>query len=348
MKLFSRFLSVLLCLCLLLPSALAEAPTRVFVDDTGREVTLPAAIRTLAVTGSMAQIVVFALAPEKMIGISNAWDASAEGYLAEEYYRLPVLGQLYGGKGEMNLETLLAAAPDVVIDVGEGKDGLREDMDALAAQTGIPFVHISAATKSMGAAYRRLGDLLGKPDEAEALAAWCEATYARGKVLAERVEKASVLYVIGADGLSVLARGSYHAGMLDLMTSNAAVVDHPSSKGTGNEVDMEQILLWNPDYVLFAHGSIYDTVADDPAWKALDAIRSGHYAEAPYGPHNWMGFPPSVQQLLGMLWMGALLYPDAVDYDLYTEVAAYYRLFYHCELTPEMYANLTRNAGLGE
>ena len=55
------------------------------------------------------------------------------------------------------------------------------------------------------------------------------------------------------------------------------------------------------------------------------------------GPYNWMGFPPSVQRYLGMLWMAKLLYPDAADYDLQAEVTEYFDLFYHCALTGEQY-----------
>lgn len=60
----------------------------------------------------------------------------------------PELGQLYGGKGEMDLEALLAADPDVVIDIGETKNGMKEDLQALTEQTGIPFVHIYATVNT--------------------------------------------------------------------------------------------------------------------------------------------------------------------------------------------------------
>ena len=53
---------------------------------------------------------------------------------------------------------------------------------------------------------------------------------------------------------------------------------------------------------------------------------------------------PGVQQYLGMLWIGALLYPQYADYDLQEEVAEYYRLFYGCHLTSQMYRDLTENA----
>ena len=76
----------------------------------------------------------------------------------------------------------------------------------------------------------------------------------------------------------------------------------------------------------------------------MTAIKEGNYYEVPNGPYNWMGFPPSVQRLLGMMWMAKILYPEAADYDLYTEVAEYFKLFYHTDLTEEQFSTLTANS----
>ena len=356
MKKTQRLLALLLALVMTLSLAACGAQktltedentapeTRVFTDSVGREVTVPAQIDQVAVSGPMAQIVLFALCPDKLVGISNAWDESAAQYLDTEYYNLPLQGQLYGGKGELNLETLLESGAQVVIDVGEAKDGIAEDLDALQEQTTIPFVHISAALATMDETYTMLGDLLGMPDEAKTLADYCRSTYDRALTIADSVEKANLLYITGDAGLNVIAQGAYHAEVIDLLSNNLAVVDDPSSKGTGNEVDMEQILNWNPDVILFAPDSIYDTVEEDAAWQGVTAIQNGAYYEVPMGPYNWMGFPPSVQRLLGMLWMAKVLYPEAADYDLYTEVANYFELFYHCELTREQYDALVSNS----
>ena len=144
----------------------------------------------------------------------------------------------------------------MVIDVGEPKDSMAEDLDALQEQTGIPFVHIDAYLASMDDTYAMLGDLLAMPNEAQGLADYCRYAYDKVKAIADSVEKVNLLYVTGEEGLNVIARGSYHAEVIDMLCNNLAVVDEPSSKGTGNEVDMEQILNWNPDAVIFAPGSI--------------------------------------------------------------------------------------------
>ncbi len=336
-------ISLLLAVVMLLSFAASVSAEREFVDSTGRTVIVPDEINKVAVSGPMTQIILFALCPEKFVGISSAWDETAAQYIPTEYYDLPVLGQLYGGKGELNLETLLASGAQVVLDVGEPKKSIREDMDALQEQTGLPFIHIDAYTGTMGDAYRKLGELLGNEETAHMLGAYCDDIYARMTELAASVDKTGLLYITG-EGHNVIAQGSYHAEIIDLMADNLAVVDEPSSKGTGNEVDMEQILAWDPDFIIFAPESVYGAVADDPTWQSLKAIRNGNYVEVPFGPYNWMGFPPSVQRYLGMLWMGAVLYPDAVDYDLFEEVHNYFDMFYHCDLSEEQFEALMENS----
>lgn len=333
-------LALILSLC---APALADG-TRTFTDSVGRTVTIPEKITKIAVTGPLAQIVVFAIAPDLMIATASEWDACAEGLIPDEYFHLPELGQLYGGKGDLNLESLLSAAPEVIIDVGEPKGNVKGDLDALSAQSGIPFIHITATTDTMAAVYRTLGELLGKEEKGEALAAYYDRTLGMIKELAASVEKRDFLYITGAEGHNVIAQGSYQSEIIDLMTNNLAVLESPSSRGTGNEVDMEQILTWSPEYIIFSTESIYADVASLPEWQTVPAIANGNYWEAPQGPYNWMGFPPSVQRLLGLLWMGDVLYPDDVDYDLYEEVKEYFSLFYHTELSREQFDALMVNS----
>ena len=328
-------------------AAPSEVKTVTFTDSAGRAVDVPLEITKIAVSGPLAQIVVFALAPDKMVGIATNWDETAVKYLDPKHYNLPVIGQLYGTKGELNLEELLKADPDVVIDVGEPKESIAQDMDALQEQTGIPFVHISANTATMGDTYRNLGKLLGMETEAEKLASYCEDTYAMMQDVMNKVgeeNKVSLMYCMGDAGLNVVAKSSYHAEVLDMMSKNVAVVDEPSSKGTGNEVDMEQLLKWNPEVLIFAQNSVFDSVGSDATWKQLSAVSNGRYYKVPFGPYNWLGFPASVQRYLGMMWLGKLLYPEQADYDLFEKTSEFYKLFVHCDLTQAQYDELMANA----
>jgi iron complex transport system substrate-binding protein len=324
-----------------------EPATFIFTDSSGRKVEVPTNITRVALSGPLAQIVLFALCPDKLVGLATTWDSAAEEFLPTEYYNLPILGQIYGGKGSLNLEEIAATGAQIIIDIGEPKDNIAEDMDKLQEQINIPTVHIDAYTASMGDAYRKVGKLLNMESEAEVLAQYCDRVYANTLSIMDRVGedgKARLLYCLGDAGINVIAKGSYHAEIIDLLANNLAVVNNPSSKGTGNEVDLEQIMLWDPDVILFAPDSIYSTVGTNADWANITAIKNGNYYEVPYGPYNWMGFPPSVQRYLGMIWLAQLLYPEIAQYNVYQEVTEYYHLFYHYDLTPEQYNRLIANS----
>lgn len=326
----------------------ALQPTGAFVDSTGRAVPVPPVIEKIAITGPLSQVYILPLAGDMLVGVSNAYAEDAAQYLPSYIFEKTEIGQLYGGKGEMDLEALLAAAPDIVIDIGEPKSTMAEDLTALTEQTGIPFIHIDATVATAPEAYRTLGKLLGREEKAEELALWCETTHANMTAMMEKVDadgaRKSLLYCLGDKGVNVIAEGSFHAETVNMMSNNLAVVEEVVSSGAGNEVDLEQILVWDPEVIIFAPDSCYDTIATAQEWQSVQAVAQGTYYETPYGPYGWLSSPPSVQRYLGMLWLGQLLYPDYVEYDLQEEVTAYYKLFYDCELTDEMYRDLLVNA----
>ena len=340
-------LTLLLCACALAPDD-ASRETMGYMDSLDRGVTVPGNARRIAVTGPLSQVYILPLAGDLLVGVSNAFSADAAKYLPEELFSKTEIGQLYGGKGEMDLEALLSAAPEIVFDIGEPKASMAADLDALEEQTGIPFLHINATVKTAPEAYRELGMLLGREEKAEELALWLEETYARIEAMMERVDadgaRKTILYCLGDKGTHVIARGSFHAETMNMLADNLAVLEEVVAKGTGNEVDMEQILLWDPEYLIFAPDSCFHEIADDPQWQQLSAVAAGRVYLTPESPYGWLSSPPAVQRYLGMLWLGELLYPEYTDYDFREEITEYYRLFYGCDLTQELYDALTENA----
>jgi iron complex transport system substrate-binding protein len=320
---------------------------RLFTDDAGRQVELPMEISRIVPSSAMSQMILQALAPELMVGLASKLPEEAKGIIQEDLYSLRVFGGLYAG-GDLNLEELAKAAPQLIIDIGEKKPATVEDMDALERQTLIPTVFLSTSLKDMPETYRKLGVLLGKEEQAEILANFCETVYGRTLSIMEQVgeQKVNALYVLGENGLNVIAAHSYHGEIMDLLTNHLAVVDNPVSKGSGNEVTMEQIALWDPEFVVFGPDSIYDSVKEREPWNQITGIRNGNYVEVPSMPDNWLSMPPSVQRYLGLIWLTAVLYPEYCDYDVKAEIMEYYRLFYGCELSDTQYEEITAHGFL--
>ena len=348
---FVLVLSLLFSLMGCSKSPVAAEPatsTVVFTDDCGREVELPSDISRIVATGPLSQIILYTIAPDMLVGLANKWSSSAEGIVPEEYLQLPYFGQLYN-TANLNVEELALADPQVIIDIGRVMSTGAEDMDTLQQQTGIPTIFLTADNDSLPQTYRTLGKLLGREEKGEQLASFCEKVYSRTLAIMEQVgdHKVTALYIKGEAGTNVLPQGSSHSETLDLLTNNLAVVDNPSHKGSGNEVTMEQIALWDPELILFDADSIYGTVTGLDTWPELSAIATGNYLEVSEGPWNWMGTPSAAQRYLGMIWLTAELYPEYCDYDAKAETLEFYELFYHCELTEQQYSDLTANAFLG-
>jgi iron complex transport system substrate-binding protein len=329
------------------PRSDAEQNTFLFTDSAGRQVELPLKITRIIPSGSLAQMFLLAAAPDMLCAVSSKYNPATAEFIPSYFSALPVVGQFYGA-ANFNPEEIARIGPDVVIDIGEPKDTIARDMDDISDSIGVPVIHITATLQTTPQAFRTLGKLLGREEKCEDLARFCEKTFAYAEEVVSQAgsKKKSVLYCMGPSGLNVLAKGTFHTEILDWMTDNRAIVDNPSSRGGGNEANMEQILLWDPDVLLFGVDSIYLSAARDAAWRQMRAVKSGSYYEVPNIPYNWVGSPPSINRYMGMIWLGKILYPQYASYDLYTETAEYYRLFYSYELSRERFDRLTaRSAG---
>lgn len=320
-----------------------------FTDSLGRTVALPADITRIAPSGAVAMMMLAALAPEYMVTVSTAPGESQMAFLPAALAALPETGQIYGGKSSLNLETLLSADPQVIIDLGDKKGDMAADLDALQEQIGVPVIFIEADLPHMAQAFRTMGALLsGKAERGEEIAGLVDRTTAMAAENSAKITgdmRVRVLYTTGEDGLGTNAAGSTQAQVLDLVgAENAAVVEDVTNKGGGNIISLEQLYNFDPDVIVFAENSIYDTVADDPAWAQLTAIRAGRYCEVPGSPYNWLSGPPSMNMILGAWWLGNLLYPDIYDYDMSEMTQQIYKTLWSCELTADEAAALLANS----
>ena len=235
----------------------------------------------------------------------------------------------------------------MIIDTGTLDDDVASGLDQLQEELGIPCVFIETNMDDYGTAYEMLGDLLGMEERGQELSEYCQNAYDQVVDVMSGIpedDRANVLYLLGEDGTNVIAKGTQQAEVVDLCADNLAVMDNPSNTGMGSETSLEQIALWNPDIIIFASGSVYSTVADDPAWDGIAAIDNGDYYEAPGTPYNWLNSPPTVNQVMGMQWLPRLLYPDRFDDSIQDVTRSYYSLFYGYDLSDEELDDLVANA----
>ena len=339
-----RLISIVLIITLVFTSLFAQAvqeevkkETVSFTDSSGRVVEIPATIDRVAPSGAVATMFLSAFAPEKMCTVSGRPSNAQMAYLPEELASLPETGQMYGSKATLNLEELLASGAELVIDLGDYKDGIQEDLDALQAQIGIPVIFIEANMESMASAFRTLGKVLSMEERGEALGAFVDETMAmaaenKGKIK----DKVSVMYTTTADGLGTNAKGSTQAQVLEIVgAENAIVVENVSDKGGGNQINLETAMMADPDVIIFTEESIYKEVSTLSGWKEMTAVKNGSYYMVPTMPYNWLGNPPSMNMLIGVWWLGNFLYSEYYSYSMVDKARESYSLLWGYDLSVE-------------
>lgn len=325
----------------------AASGTISFTDSAGRTVEVPANIERVAISGPISQMFMLTLCPEKLVGLSNALSDDEIKYVAGDIANLPVFGQIYGGKGDFNKEAVANANPQIVIDIGEAKKTIVEDLDAIQQSIGIPCIHVEASIDSYDEAYKMLGKLLGVEDRANTLADYCTKAYADTTAVVDAIPEADrvkVLYLLGNEGLNVMGKGSFQGTVVDKCADNLAVLEKVGGSGLGNESSFEQIALWNPPMIIFAPGSVYGTVGSDATWQSIDAIANNNYYEVPGVPYNWISSPPGINQVLGYQWFAHLCYPDKFSDSVADVAKGYYKTFYQYDLTDAEVAAITANS----
>lgn len=316
-------------------SAEAGGESFTFTDDLGRTFTFDGPIERIAPSGNLAQMILYSLAKDEMVGLSSYLDESALRFLDEKTNDLPLFGTFYGKKANLNREAVILENPDVVIDMGEIKGDAKntiDDLDTLTEQLNIPVVFIECYLDNTADAYRRLGELLGGEDEAEIRAEYAERAINTAHDLREKItEPVRVYYSSMPDPLSAIATGSFHGEVIEKVGCTN-VVPASFSDG-GNMISLEQVILWDPDVILLADRNAYDTVTGDPSWQGIKAVRENRVYLIPTKPFSFIDSPPSVNRIIGIYWLGCLLYPDVYgEIDLKKEVKEFYSLFYGYEL----------------
>ncbi|HEU0290059.1 MAG TPA: iron ABC transporter substrate-binding protein [Burkholderiales bacterium] len=311
------------------PVALAQAP-RAFTDATGRKLLLPSRVERIYAAGPPASILVFAIAPEKLIGWTTAWRDAERPFISKKYADLPTLGRLTGRGNTANVEVVLQAKPDVIIDYGTVNATLSSLADRVQQQTGIPYLLLDGDFDRMTDAISLIGVIAGEEKRAEALARYAQDTVVDINQRVAKIpagQRPRVYYGRGPQGLNTGLAGSINAEFIEQL--GAVNVAAELGKGGLVQVSIEQVLRWNPDVVVTIDPNFHALAAKHPLWRELPAIKAGRFHLAPNLPFGWIDFPPSINRLIGLRWLARILYPQVFPENLRPIVRDFYTRCYH-------------------
>jgi len=330
-------------------SALIAAPhiarAATLDDAAGRVVTIPAKAERLFPAGPPAALAIYTLAPEALLGWTRGNSPQERAYLHPEYGALGPVGRLTGRGNTTNLETLLQLKPDLIVDVGSVNRTYIEMADRVQAQSGIPYALLDGRFERIAASYRLLGALTGRQSRGNELADYCEHVVrtCRDRIASvARDKRPRVYYARGPRGLDTALGGSINVETIEFM---GAVNVAGETKGGLATVSLEQVLLWNPGIIITIDDTFAANVRNDPAWKGVKAVQSGNVHLSPTLPFGWVDFPPSVNRMPGLWWLGKILYPALFPENLTAVTRDFYTRFYHHAPTDAQIAAVLEGRG---
>lgn len=315
------------------PDCSADAgQTRTVTDMAGRSVVLPARVERIATVGSVPVIngYLFALgAGDRIVnGLpprftqSDRWRLQTA--IAPHLAGRPLLqGQ---ASSEVNLESLLGLAPDLVITMDLLRARALE-----AARIPVLFIEWRDAAdieKSM----RLLGCALDRLPQSEEYLRYFDDTMGRiRQTLAgiAQADRPKVLYF----SPNTMATPLVIANWWIEQAGGVSVTAGLGGEGTAHYTH-EQLLLWDPDVLLVNSPEQVAAIHRDERFARLGAVRHGRVHATPIGAHAWG--QRTIEQPLTVLWAASLFHPGRFERgELENEMRSFYRRFFQYEISDE-------------
>ncbi|MGH6939591.1 ABC transporter substrate-binding protein [Hypericibacter sp.] len=329
--LLPRRAPIALVLALILLMAGSPTHARTITDAAGRQVVIPDQVEHIMPAGPPAALVLYTLAPKKLLGWAHKPPAEALALLDPAAAQLPELGALTHGD-DIDTGLIQKLHPDLIVDIGTVSPRYRDLADKVQAATGVPYILLDGRLDRTPELYRLLGQITGTEATAAALAdeAGRILTEARAALTASgSASRPSAYYGRGEEGLTAVGPSAISAEPLPLLGLGNVV---PADKPKG-DIDRAQLQAWNPAVVLTMSEGFATQLRTDPAFAQLAAVADHHVLLAPKLPFGWIDEPPSVNRLLGLLWVEQALDPEHFTGDLRAATRSFFHDFYRRDLT---------------
>lgn len=340
-----KTLAALLALVMLFAMAVSASAentpeTRIVTDVWNREVEIPYEVKTIVCLGSMGpRFAAYLDVVDMMVGAEDSdiekmsvrYDYSPVYH--EQLKELPSVGA-GGGSGDNNgyAEAIIQAQPDVII------AGFNEDAaDELQAQTGIPVVSVRYRTQGFidegfHRAMRVFAEVVGAQERCEQVLAYVDACKAdlndRTKDIPDSEKLRAYTGAVTFNGRhgfaftyvnfpAFTAVNALNVAdvLLEERTGEAAAEAAASGKAyignDGFEVDLEQIIAWDPDIIFLDPGNmdlVNDEYANNPGF--FDSLRAVQEGQVYTMPSTNAAGPNVTYLLINAYYAGLTLYPE--------------------------------------
>lgn len=339
-KIISMLLALSLALSLTACGQTNSAPSESAAEQSNSEPAEPVSYYPVTVTDHAGREVVIEEEPEKLVScyyittsllIALNLDEKMAGIEDNPDYR-PIyarsaphlLGLPWMGTAKvLNAEACAALEPDLVILPLR----LRDSAEILE-QLGINVLLVNPESQVLlTEMIRMIACATNTLETGEALIAFLERQEERLKETLSGTEAPRVYLAGNSSLLSTAGNAMYQSDMIRLAGGDNVAAEISDAYWT--EIDYEQMLVWNPDYIILASGAKYtvEDVLTDPNLADCAAVANGRVYQIPADAEAWDSPVPS--SILGALWLANILHPERLtDRDCAESIDEYYETFY--------------------
>ena len=290
-------------------------------DQAGREVTIEEEPQRLISAYYITTSLLMALDLEdRMVGIENTPEKRAVyGLSSPDLLALPTVGTAK----ELDLELVASLEPDLLVLPMKLKNAL-ETLEAL----GFDVLLVDPEDQERLEGMIELVALAANKEEtAQQLLTFINEQQSFLADALEGVEKPRVYLAGNSSMLKTAGNAMYQANMIHLAGGVNAANEIGDTYWA--EIDYEQLLTWNPDYIILAAEATYtvEDVLADPNLADCAAVQKGNVYRLPNRAEAWDSPVPG--SILGALWLANILHKDRVsDAECTARMDAYYEMFY--------------------
>ena len=302
-------------------AALNHYPITV-TDHAGREVVIEEEPQKLVSGYYISTSLLIALdLNERLVGIEAKANKRAIYKLAApELIDLPNVGTAK----EFDLEGCAALEPDLVILPIKLKSAV-ETLEGL----GIDVLLVNPENQELlTGMINMIAAATNTEDKAAELLGFTAAQEAYLSETLAGTETPSVYLAGNSSLLSTAGNAMYQSDMIRLAGGVNVAAEIEDTYWV--EIDYEQLLTWNPDYIILASDATYtaEDVLADPNLADCAAVVNGNVYQMPSKAEAWDSPVPS--GILGALWLANVLHNDALtDADCAAKIDEYYETFYN-------------------
>ena len=290
-------------------------------DHIGREVTIEKEPETIVSGYYISTSLLIALEQdEKVIGIENDGDKRPiYGLSAPQLLEVPGMGTVK----EFDLETCATMTPDLVI-----LPFKLNDMAESLEQLGIPVIFVKPESQELLAeTIEMIGKVTKSEEKAEELQSFINSKVEELEKAVENVDAPRVYLGGNSSLLSTAGPAMYQHSMI--VNAKGQNVAEDLTDTYWAEVAYEQILAWNPEYIILAADAKYtvEDVLNDVNLQGCTAVQEKRVYQLPRDIECWDSPVPG--SVLGNLWLASILHPEAYSVAEYEKsVTEFYETFY--------------------